>query len=114
MNQLRPVQIVGKTLVGLGRAGKSAAGADAVVCVSRPAKQLEHCSAPFHNRVLILERKEKLPFKPFLAERTHHERIEELMKRLVLRIMPELIPDEPPASIALNHAGLDLGERSGY
>jgi hypothetical protein len=90
MSQLQPIQIVGKTLVGVGRSGKSVASADAVACVSRPAKQLKHCSAPFHDSVLILERKEKLLFKPILAERAHYERIEELMKRLVLRIVQSL------------------------
>src|ERR1700690_3363965 len=108
MDQLQPIQIVSKTLVGFYRASESMACANTVVCVSRSVKQLNHRRAPFDNRVLILEWKEKLLFKTFLAERPDHESIEELMERLVLWVVPDFVPDNPKPGITLDHARLDL------
>lgn len=110
MGQLQPVQVISETLVGFRRACEDMAGADTVVCIARPPKQLQHRRAPFHNRILVLRRKAKLLFKPFSCESLHRQAIKKLMERLILRAVPKFIPHDPKPAITLNHAGLNLRE----
>src|SRR5689334_2281555 len=108
VGQLQPVQVISDTLVGFRRAGESMAGAHMIVRVSRPAKQLQHRRAPFDNRILVLEWKSKLLFKPFSAESPNDQRVKELVERLVLWVVPDFVPDDPKPGITLDHAGLNL------